>query len=175
MWNHRIAESGLWDLRFNILVQKKQWRFFFFMISNKLALWYLNHISTMEKERVTDIVQVKPDNSQTVLCWNIYSVRAHNMDGTVLCQGKTTYPMDGWMDGWVDWWEQGWRAVRTKSGWKWRETIHVLASFPFSRYKTGRSKSPESIHHIASRVTCRWRLVQLKETAMPLHLQSSRV
>lgn len=46
---------------------------------------------------MNDIVQVKPDYSQDVLCWNIYCVRAHDMDGIFLCQGKTTYPIDRWM------------------------------------------------------------------------------
>lgn len=38
--------------------------------------------------------------------------------------------------------------------------------------KTGGSKSPECIHHIASQVTCRCRSVQLKEAWYPQNLKS---
>lgn len=77
------------------------------MISNKLALWYLNHISTMEKERERESERHCSSKARQltrffVLEHTLYSVRAHSMDGIVCAKEKPRISwMDGWMDGWV--------------------------------------------------------------------------
>lgn len=94
--NVKSQKVHLLNLRFNKVQQKGMKT----LISNKLVLWYLNHISTMEREREREnnIVQVKPDYSRDVLRWNIYSIRAHNMDGFFCAKEKPHIP---WMDGWM--------------------------------------------------------------------------
>lgn len=69
-------------------------------MSNKIVLWYLNHISTMEKERVNKVVQVKPDYSRDVSCWNIYSVGHTAWRGFLCAEEKSGISwMEGGMDG----------------------------------------------------------------------------
>lgn len=85
------------------------------------------------------------------------------MDGHFFVPRKTTYPIDGWMDGWMG---IGMRVMGNEGENEGKNGL--LASFPSAApmqkiNKTGRSKSPECIHHIASYFTCRWRSVQLKE------------
>lgn len=98
-------------LRFNKSVQKNCQ-----MIFTKLVLWYLNHISTMEKktDRVKSIVQVKPENSQDVLCWEHLQRQGtiHGVDLFSFCAKEK--PHLQWMDEWVGRW-----TMRKKSGRTW--------------------------------------------------------
>lgn len=106
--------------------------------------------------------------------------RAHTMDGVFLCQGKTTYPMDGWVGREV---MEQWTMRMKFRGKKRRLSLYLLVSSPpiLQLHRCGKrneisgSKSPEFVHHIASQVTCGWRSVQLKETELtePHHATTS--
>lgn len=109
------------NLRFNKLVPKKERQnAFFFSLRcqikfNKLVLWYLNHISTMEKktDRVKNVVQVKPENSQDVVL-ETYTASGHTTWVDLDWIGAKEKPHLQRMDGWVGRW-----TMRKKSGRKW--------------------------------------------------------
>lgn len=52
----------------------------------------------MEKERVNKVVQVKPDYSRDVSCWNIYSVGYTAWRGFLCAEEKSGI---SWMEGWM--------------------------------------------------------------------------
>lgn len=62
----------------------------------------------MEKktDRVKNVVQVKPENSQDVVL-ETYTASGHTTWVDLDCFGAKEKPHLQWMDGWMDEWEDG--------------------------------------------------------------------